>query len=93
MKSFTILAALFAGLTFAQLPPISSLPQCGQTCIGNMQNQASALGCSSSTDVACLCGNQNFRNGVRDCANQACGNAGDANSTISFGTSYCAGKH
>lgn len=57
-----------------------------------MQNKASSLGCSSSSDAACLCCNPDFGYGVRDCANQACANAQNAQSVISFGTNYCQSK-
>ena len=61
-----------------------------QTCISNMLGQAQALGCPSPTDVVCLCSNADFTNGVIDCANQACADAGNADTVISFGRQYCA---
>lgn len=59
-----------------------------QTCISNMLGQATELGCSAS-DYSCLCNNENFGYGVRDCSNEACGNASDAATVISFGTAFC----
>ncbi|KAF2639103.1 hypothetical protein P280DRAFT_470506, partial [Massarina eburnea CBS 473.64] len=85
MKSFALLLA--AGVALAQ--DISSLPQCGQTCITNMLSIAtSEFGCGSG-DVVCICSKSDFGYGVRDCANEACG-ASDAAKVISYGTTYCA---
>ncbi|EME88316.1 uncharacterized protein MYCFIDRAFT_86075 [Pseudocercospora fijiensis CIRAD86] len=85
MKAAFALAAIGATLAAAQ----ANLPQCGQVCIGNMLGLAPSLGCNSN-DAACLCRNANFGYGVRDCANEACANAQDAQSVISYGTQYCA---
>ncbi|KAF2689699.1 hypothetical protein K458DRAFT_291817, partial [Lentithecium fluviatile CBS 122367] len=61
-----------------------------QTCISNMLAIAqSAFGCASG-DVVCYCTNQDFGYGVRDCAQEACGSAEEANTVISYGTNYCA---
>jgi hypothetical protein len=54
-----------------------------------MLGQASALGCSS-TDVACLCKNQNFGFGIRDCSYQACPPNTDIAAIIAYGNTYCA---
>jgi hypothetical protein len=48
----------------------------------------SSFGCGAG-DVVCYCTNQNFGYGVRDCAQQACPNAEDANNVIKYGTAYC----
>ncbi len=54
-----------------------------------MLNKAGELGCNSG-DVACLCRNVNFGNGIRDCSIQFCGNVGQANQVIAWGTTLCA---
>lgn len=53
-----------------------------------MLGQAQSLGCQPS-DFACLCNNQNFGFGIRDCSNAICSNAGDAAAVYSFGLSFC----
>ncbi|KAF2834593.1 hypothetical protein M501DRAFT_904558, partial [Patellaria atrata CBS 101060] len=68
---------------------IGGLPACGQTCIGNMLGIAqSSFGCNPG-DAVCYCTNANFGYGIRDCADQACPNAEDANTVKSFGVQYC----
>lgn len=69
------------------LAAISSLPTCGQTCIHNMLNQYSTVGCKGP-DWACLCSNADFNNGVRDCSNGACGSTTGAIS-IAYVNSTC----
>ncbi|KAH7027556.1 uncharacterized protein B0I36DRAFT_375369 [Microdochium trichocladiopsis] len=66
----------------------AALASCGQTCFDNMVAQYSALGCSQP-NAACLCKNQDFGNGIRDCSNGACGTDA-ARPVISYGSSYCA---
>ncbi len=61
-----------------------SLNECEQRCVTAMQGQASQLGCSGG-DAVCLCANQNFTNGLRDCGAEACG----SQRTLSFAASYC----
>ena len=54
-----------------------------------MLGKAQELGCNQS-DIACLCNNQNFRYGIRDCTTASCPQ--DAQSqVIDFGNSICAG--
>jgi hypothetical protein len=43
-------------------------------------------------DTACYCSNQDFGFGVRDCAQEACGNADSAASVIAYGAAYCASE-
>ncbi|KAF2711978.1 hypothetical protein K504DRAFT_336579, partial [Pleomassaria siparia CBS 279.74] len=82
---FAVLA-LGAGAAMAQL---SSLPQCGQTCINNMISIATAeFGCTTG-DVSCYCKDVNFGYGVRDCSVQACSNDADSAKVIAYGYSYC----
>lgn len=50
---------------------------------------ATNLGCSSQSDVTCLCKNINFYNGLRDCSSQAC-SATEAAQVVLYGQSYCA---
>ena len=101
----TILGILTARITaqsLSSLPPcgVSSSPlkwkvrtlltTFQQTCINNMLGQALSLGCPISTDVVCLCSNEDFISGIRDCAMEACPNAADANEAVQFGVQYCA---
>lgn len=66
---------------------LSHIP-CGQTCFNNMLGQYSSLGCAA-LDAYCLCSNDDFSNGLRDCSNGACGTA-IASTVIAFGSLYCA---
>merc|ERR1712169_113319 len=86
MKTLAAVAAL-VGIVAAQ--SLSDLPPCGQTCVNNMLGQAAALGCSA-TDVACLCKNDNFGFGIRDCSYQACPPDTNVAAIIAYGNSYCA---
>lgn len=54
-----------------------------------MLGQAQTLGCSSASDVACLCNTANFRYGVRDCIAEACP-ASDQATVTQFGEQLCA---
>jgi hypothetical protein len=56
-----------------------------------MLGLAQSLGCSPS-DYACLCSNQNFGYGIRDCSNEACKDPANAAKVIQFGTTFCQGK-
>ncbi|KAL8931254.1 MAG: hypothetical protein Q9211_007108 [Gyalolechia sp. 1 TL-2023] len=95
MKSFIASTAIFAAFVVAQSPEtlqaLDSLPDCGKTCINNMLGQAQSLGCQP-TDVACLCANQNFGYGIRDCTQEACPPTANRAQVIDFGTMFCASK-
>ena len=56
-----------------------------------MLGKAQELGCSSETDIACLCKNQDFTYGVRDCTNESCPDS-DKSTVLTFGNSICACK-
>ncbi|KAJ4411629.1 hypothetical protein N0V82_008998 [Gnomoniopsis sp. IMI 355080] len=94
MKSITATISTLAvlGAVMAQAP--TSLPQCGQTCINNLLADASSFGCTAGGDgeAACLCANADFTYGIRDCSNEACGDAASASSAIAYGISYCSCK-
>ena len=62
-----------------------------QTCINNLLGLSPSFGCPSA-EASCLCAEPNFGYGVRDCSNEACGNADVANQVISYGLAYCARK-
>ncbi|KAI4145530.1 MAG: hypothetical protein LQ340_006246 [Diploschistes diacapsis] len=87
MKYTAVAAALFAGLVSAQ-GDVGSLPQCGQYCITSMLGKAQSLGCGQS-DIACLCKNTDFTNGVHDCTVESCPSASQAQ-ILQFGSSLCA---
>jgi len=55
-----------------------------------MLGKAGQLGCSPN-DVKCLCNNQNFGFGIRDCSAALC-NQADMQKTITFGQSFCQGE-
>ncbi|KAI1868953.1 hypothetical protein JX265_006932 [Neoarthrinium moseri] len=88
MKTFSILLSNFAALVATQTLP-ANFPTCGTTCFTGLLAQAGNLGCSA-TDYSCLCTRPRFLFGVRDCANQACPNAGDAQTVIDYGVAFCA---
>ncbi|KAJ5893484.1 hypothetical protein N7495_005175 [Penicillium taxi] len=70
------------------LPPITSLPTCGQTCFNNMLAEYETLGCNSA-DPSCLCENIDFYYGIWDCVNEACGTA-VASTVIAYESAYYA---
>ncbi|XDG03751.1 hypothetical protein ABKA04_003366 [Annulohypoxylon sp. FPYF3050] len=90
MKTSMILVGVGAVMAAAQeITYPSGFPDCGKTCVNNMLNQASELGC---TDVApsCLCTKPNFIYGVRDCATESCQDQSLAQQVIQYGSQYCA---
>ena len=89
MKPTTIAAALLAAV--AQAQDFNSLPGCGKVCIPNMLGQYAALGCTSASDLACLCSKPNFNYGVRDCIAEACPPS-DQGTVSSYAASVCAGE-
>lgn len=54
-----------------------------------MLAKAKELGCPES-NVACLCLNEKFGNGIRDCTNESCPPKADRQSVIDAGVQYCA---
>ena len=54
-----------------------------------MLGQAQSLGCLYITDVTCVCNNQIFGSGVRDCTNEACPPNADKGSVIDFADTFC----
>ena len=56
-----------------------------------MLGQATQLGCQAN-DAKCLCQNQNFAYGIRDCSYQSCNNETAAAEVVSYGVAYCSGK-
>lgn len=53
-----------------------------------MLTKAGELGCNGA-DPKCLCSNQNFLYGVRDCSYQSCNDDGAAGKVVAFGLEYC----
>ncbi|WYZ42022.1 hypothetical protein EsH8_V_000917 [Colletotrichum jinshuiense] len=78
----TAVAALL-GRVCAQL---DSLPPCGVSCVNSVI--AKGFGCASG-DNTCLCKQQDFVFGVRDCASQSCG-ADEAPKINDYVTGLCA---
>ncbi|KAI7765923.1 hypothetical protein ACKAV7_012875 [Fusarium commune] len=65
------------------------LPQCGRTCAGNMVSaeKSQELGCDAG-DIGCLCTNQNFIYGLRDCSAAIC-NSEQAAQVLNYGLEIC----
>ncbi|KAI1381155.1 hypothetical protein F4677DRAFT_440370 [Hypoxylon crocopeplum] len=82
------LGAAFAAAQGATFP--QGFPECGVTCVNNMLNQASDLGCDNNITPLCLCTKPNFIYGVRDCATESCGDDSVAQQVIEYGSQYCA---
>ncbi|TIC91699.1 GPI-anchored CFEM domain protein [Colletotrichum higginsianum] len=83
MKCQGVVAAAFLGAVCAQL---DSLPPCGITCVNNVI--AKGFGCASG-DNACLCKQQDFVFGIRDCAAQSCA-AAETAKVNDYVTGLCA---
>lgn len=71
----------------ATVTDIAGLPPCSQTYFHNMEDQHDKLGCPNG-DPNCLCGKGDFANGIRDCANGACGMP-VANTVLAYKSVYC----
>ena len=56
-----------------------------------MFGKAGEFNCKA-TDIACLCKDTNFMNGIVDCSRESCPGQGDADKTIGYAVSYCAGR-
>ncbi|KAF9882464.1 hypothetical protein CkaCkLH20_00500 [Colletotrichum karsti] len=78
-----VASAALLGRACAQL---DTLPPCGISCVNTVI--AKGFGCASQ-DNACLCKQQDFVFGVRDCASQSCG-ADVAPKVNEFVTALCA---
>lgn len=86
-----LLAGAFVANAAAQIP--SGFPACGDDCLKGMLLKAGELGCpikDGQPDAKCLCNNQDFSYGIRDCALESCGNDTVAQGVIQFGLDYCA---
>ncbi|KOS20393.1 Uncharacterized protein ESCO_005464 [Escovopsis weberi] len=77
MKTFVLALSALAAVVAAQ--STDNLAPCS----------AQELGCQSG-DLQCLCTNQNFFFGLRDCSSEIC-SEGDARSTVDFGIQMCRG--
>lgn len=79
------------------MPPSSAVPMpsfvCShpiqKTCISSLVNNPDGFGCSTTNEASCLCANQNFTYGIRDCSNESCDNSANAASVINYGIAYC----
>ncbi|KAI3395122.1 hypothetical protein diail_1737 [Diaporthe ilicicola] len=81
--TFSLSAAIFAGLTIAQF---NGLPTCAQNCASKFFSGGSYGGCG--TDPKCICSNQNFLGDVSCCLVGAC-SADDQASAITFAKQIC----
>lgn len=83
MKTATITLGIFASFVAAQ-----SVPQCGQFCVDDMLNdRALELDCENN-DLACLCADERFTFGLRDCSSATCG-SDDARRVVEHGVQLC----
>ncbi|RMJ12081.1 hypothetical protein BHE90_014730 [Fusarium euwallaceae] len=87
MKSTILSVFGLAATVVAQ--SAGDLPQCGQTCAGNMigAEKSKELGCDTG-DLQCLCTNQNFIYGLRDCSRAICSEE-QAAQVLEYGLSVC----
>ncbi|KAF4983001.1 hypothetical protein FDECE_17402 [Fusarium decemcellulare] len=87
MKSTLLTIVGLAAAVAAQ--SAGDLPQCGQTCAGNMVSaeKSEELGCDTG-DLGCLCTNQNFVYGLRDCSLAIC-NEEQAAQVLQYGLEVC----
>jgi hypothetical protein len=71
MRSFLSVAAALAALQLvaAQDP----FPACVVECAVDARGKFGELGCTSAEDRTCLCQNENFGFGIRDCSVPKCG--------------------
>ncbi|KLJ08800.1 hypothetical protein EMPG_15768 [Blastomyces silverae] len=83
--SILLSAGAFAALGAAQ--DWSGVSDCARGCIERMLALAPSLGCKSG-DIDCLCKNDDFAWGVRDCTVQACGPR-DLPGAIAAATGIC----
>jgi hypothetical protein len=83
------LLTVFGLVAAAAAQSSGDLPQCGQTCASNMVSAAKSqeLGCDAG-DVSCLCTNQDFIYGLRDCSAAIC-NGEQAAAVVAYGLALC----
>jgi len=88
MKSFSVLAATFAGVALAQ----NTMPtgDCSLLCINNMAKIAETEFSCGANDLNCFCTKSNWAYGIRDCSRQAC-DAAQADAAITWAYARCAG--
>ncbi|KAF4436397.1 hypothetical protein F53441_13269 [Fusarium austroafricanum] len=81
--------AIFGLAATAVAQSSNDLPQCGQTCAGNMVSaeKSKELGCGSG-DISCLCTNQDFIYGLRDCSAAICSGE-QAAQVLNYGLELC----
>ncbi|KAH9893798.1 hypothetical protein F4778DRAFT_784289 [Xylariomycetidae sp. FL2044] len=89
MKTSAMIVGVTATFAIAQLSTPQEFPECGKTCISNMNGQSGPLGCDDG-DGVCLCEKADYSYGVRDCALQACGDASHAQQIIDWEVNQCA---
>ncbi|KAK3395223.1 hypothetical protein B0H63DRAFT_445265 [Podospora didyma] len=83
--------ALFIAAAVASGQTIDSLDPCGRDCYNGAVAEFAKLGCGAN-DMACLCGKQDFKFAVRDCAMNACP-PGYANTVVNAANALCATDH
>ncbi|KAK1762588.1 hypothetical protein QBC33DRAFT_563577 [Phialemonium atrogriseum] len=84
----SLLALLLAVSQIAAGEDLSSLPDCGQTCVSDVMGDPTLLGCGSGA-TACMCANPAFQFGIHDCVVARC--PPDAIATVTnFAIALCA---
>ncbi|WWC58988.1 uncharacterized protein I303_101534 [Kwoniella dejecticola CBS 10117] len=81
---FTVLASI----ALASLVSAQTIPECVLTC---STQAAAAAGCSSYTDVTCVCTNADFQNAATSCLTANCTTA-DQTAALSLQSALCAGQ-
>lgn len=49
------------------------------------------MGCSND-DIPCLCLNEDFGNGIRDCTNESCPGNANKKAVLEVGATFCSGE-
>jgi hypothetical protein len=70
----SLLSAFIALGAFQALAVTAQDPACLANCAAQVRADFTKFSCANADDAACLCGNADFKNGVRDCATP-CGSA------------------
>ncbi|KAF4123917.1 CFEM domain [Geosmithia morbida] len=89
MKSSSLFLSLAAaaGVAVAQLSSLSDLPSCAKPCASEYTTGGKVPGCSA-LDLGCICGKDDFVNGIACCLADAC-SVSDRDKAISVASDLC----
>jgi len=92
MKVSHSIFAVLATVGLVSAVQFTEIAACGQQCYNSVKNDFTVYGCASAADLACLCANRNYSNGIKDCANQSClgADAGSAALIQTYANDECA---